>query len=91
VYATYTSTKTVRECIQILCTDAVARGECDVSRELLRIACPDIHDVGSGRPIMINVRRRIATTQDMVNYAAKVGARLDRLDGSKPLFVLRDM
>jgi hypothetical protein len=69
----------------------VARGECDVSRELLRIACQDINDVRSGRLIMINVRRGLVTTQDMVNRAAKAGARLDRLDGSKPLFALRDM
>lgn len=91
VYATYTSTETVRDCIQILCKYAVARKERDVSRELLHITCQDINDVRSGRPIMINIRRRLVTAQDMVNRTAKVGARLDRLDGSKPLFALRDM
>lgn len=79
VYATYTSTETVRDCIQILCKYAVARKERDVSRELLRIACPDINDVRSGRPVMFNVpRRRLVTAQDMVNRAAKVGMGVSR-------------
>ena len=81
----------MRECIHILLQDVAARGERDVSSELLRITCPDINDVRSGRPVMIDVPLwRLVTAQDMVNRAAKVEARLDRLDGIKPLYALRD-
>lgn len=80
----------MRECIHILLQDAAARGERDVSRELLRITCPDTNDVRSGHPVMTNVPLwRLETAQDMVNRAGEE-ARLDRLDGVKLLYSMRD-
>lgn len=89
-YAYCTSVDVVRECIHILLQDAAARGERDVSRELLRITCPDTNDVRSGHPVMTNVPLwRLETAQDMVNRAGEE-ARLDRLDGVKLLYSMRD-
>lgn len=82
VYSCCPKMDVVRDCIQILLIDVASRGESTDSRELLRITCPDLNDVMSGRPVVSHVPPwRLATAQEMVLRSVKVKAFMNRLDG----------